>query len=95
MGSGRSPTPIPEITARIRARSLEPTPSLTASSPPSTQNQLFLVSKNNVSTKPLSRDQKQQWIQGMCEMLEQPFDQMSMDEKVRLNTLWMQQLNRL
>ena len=94
MGSGRSPTPIPEITARIRARSLEPTPSPAASSPPSTQNQSLLVSKTNLSTKPLSQDQKQQWIQAMCEMMEKPFDQMSMEDKARLTTLWIQQLNQ-
>ena len=94
MGSGRSPTPIPEITARIRARSLEPTPLPAASSPPSTQNQSLLVSKTNISTKPLSQDQKQQWIQGMCEMMEKPFDQMCIEDKARLTTLWIQQLNQ-
>ena len=106
MGSDRSPTPIPEITARIRARSLQPTPGLlAASSPP--QDQSLLVNNNSLSIapqnslrieplklEPLKETQMPEWIQGMCEMLGRSFDTMSMAEKGQLIHLWIQQTRK-
>jgi hypothetical protein len=76
-GEQRSPTPIAEITARIRAKSLEPTlsPPAAGLSPPP-QNQSLLASTTSASiAKPRpSQAQKRQWMQIMCDFIGKDFN---------------------